>query len=59
MKCIRDSNENKHPPFFSVSQARSQLYRLIDEAAQSHEPITITGKRANAVLLAEGRLESD
>ena len=37
----------------SASQARSQLYRLIDEAAHSHEPIMITGKRANAVLLSE------
>ncbi len=45
--------KNKSPTVLSVSQARSQLYRLIDEAAQSHEPITITGKRANAVLLAE------
>jgi len=45
----------KHKPttVFSASQARSQLYRLIDEAAESHEPISITGKRSNAVLLAE------
>jgi prevent-host-death family protein len=33
--------------------ARSKLYRLIDEASSSHEPIVITGKRGNAVLISE------
>lgn len=37
----------------SATKARSQLYRLIDEANDSHEPIQITGKRGNAVLLSE------
>jgi antitoxin YefM len=37
----------------TISQARAQLYRLVDEAAASHEPILITGKRANAVLISE------
>lgn len=37
----------------SASEARSKLYRLIDQAAESHEPITITGKRGNAVLISE------
>jgi antitoxin YefM len=37
----------------TASEARSKLYRLIDEAATSHEPILITGKRANAVLVSE------
>ena len=37
----------------TTSEARSKLYRLIDEAAHSHEPILITGKRANAVLVSE------
>lgn len=36
-----------------VTQARSQLYQLVDDAAASHEPIQITGKRSNAVLVAE------
>jgi prevent-host-death family protein len=35
------------------SQARAQLYKLLDEAASSHEPILITGKRANAVIVSE------
>jgi len=37
----------------TASKARSQLYRLIDDAAQSHDPVLITGKRANAVLVSE------
>jgi prevent-host-death family protein len=36
-----------------VTQARGRLYQLLDEAAASHEPIQITGKRANAVLVSE------
>ncbi len=34
----------------NVIEARSNL---IDETAKTHEPILITGKRGNAVLLAE------
>jgi prevent-host-death family protein len=37
----------------TVTEARAKLYKLMDEAASSHEPIQITGKRANAVLIAE------
>ena len=37
----------------SASNARSNLYRLIDEAAASHQPLVITGKRNNAVLVSE------
>jgi antitoxin YefM len=36
----------------TASQARSNLYRIMDEAATSHEPIVITGKRNNAVLIS-------
>lgn len=36
-----------------ATQARARLYQLLDEAAQSHEPIQITGKRNNAVLVSE------
>jgi antitoxin YefM len=36
-----------------VTQARSRLYELLDLTASSHEPIQITGKRSNAVLLSE------
>ena len=37
----------------SATEARSNLYRLIDETAESHQPIVITGKRNKAVLVAE------
>ena len=37
----------------SATEARSNLYRLIDEAAESHQPIIITGKRNKAVLVSE------
>ena len=37
----------------NATEARSRLYNLIDEASQTHKPIVITGKRSNAVLLAE------
>lgn len=39
-------------PTLSASQARANLYRLIDETAASHEPIVISGKRHEAVLLS-------
>jgi antitoxin YefM len=37
----------------TLTKARSKLSRLLDETAASHEPIQITGKRSNAVLLSE------
>ena len=37
----------------NVTEARANLYKLIDETSVSHEPVVITGKRGNAVLLAE------
>lgn len=40
-------------PIIKVTEARSKLYRLIDEVTASHEPITISGKRSNAVLISE------
>ncbi len=35
----------------SATRARAQLYKLIE--ASVHEPIQITGKRGNAVLVSE------
>jgi antitoxin YefM len=37
----------------SATEARKRLYALIDQVGQSHEPVQITGKRGNAVLLSE------
>ena len=34
----------------TASEARANLYRLIDEAASSHQQLLITGKRNKAVL---------
>ena len=36
----------------TASEARTSLYRLMDQAAESHQPITILGKRHDAVLLS-------
>lgn len=40
-------------PTLSITEARSSLYQLVDNVASSHEPVLITGKRANAVLVSE------
>ena len=37
----------------TANEARSNLYRLIDETAESHQPIVIMGKRNKAVLVSE------
>ncbi len=37
----------------TVTHARNNLYKLIDETAEANEPIHISGKRTNAVLLSE------
>ena len=37
----------------NVTEARSKLYHLIDEVSETHQPIVITGKIRNAVLLSE------
>ena len=36
-----------------ATQARSKLRQLMDQTARSHEPIVITDRRMNAVLLSE------
>lgn len=40
-------------PVLKATEARSKLYSLIDETAETHQPIVITGKRNNAVLISE------
>jgi prevent-host-death family protein len=37
----------------NATEARARLYTLIDETAASHQPVIITGKRGNAVLISE------
>ena len=35
------------------TEARSNLYGLIAQVNESHEPVTITGKKGNAILISE------
>lgn len=37
----------------SVSQVRADIYNIIDETAQTHQPILITGKRNNVVMISQ------
>lgn len=37
----------------TATKARDRLYSLINEVRESHEPIQITGKQGNAVLISE------
>ena len=37
----------------NVTKARADLYNLLIEASESHEPIQITGKKSNAILVSE------
>ena len=37
----------------TASEARARLYNLLDETAESHEPIQIRGRRNSAVLVSE------
>ena len=36
----------------TASQARADLYRLIDQTSESHQPVLISGKRSSAVLVS-------
>lgn len=37
----------------NATQARSRLYNLLEEIASSHQPVQITSKRGNAILVSE------
>ena len=37
----------------TATEARRRLYRLLEDLADSHEPIQIAGKRHSAVLVSE------
>lgn len=37
----------------TASDARANLYRLIDQTAQTHQPVAISGKRFTAILISE------
>ena len=40
-------------PSINATEARARLYRLLDEVAESHEPVVIAGRRGRAVLVSE------
>jgi len=37
----------------TATEARKKLYKLVDKVQESHDPVQITGKRGNAVLISE------
>jgi antitoxin YefM len=37
----------------TVTEARTKLYRLLDDISESHNPVHITGKRHSGVLISE------
>jgi antitoxin YefM len=37
----------------TATEARKLLYKLLDDVSGSHEPVQITGKRGNAVLVSQ------
>jgi antitoxin YefM len=42
----------------TATEARTNLYRLIDQTAESHQPIAISGKRSSAILMSSDDWES-
>ncbi len=37
----------------TATEARKRLYKLLDEVSVTSEPVQITGRRSNAVLISE------
>jgi antitoxin YefM len=40
-------------PTITITEARKNLFNLVDQVSESHEPALLTGKRSNAVLISE------
>jgi len=38
---------------YTTSKARENFYKLVDFAGEAHEPVVITGKRHNVVMISE------
>jgi prevent-host-death family protein len=43
---------------YTSTQARANLFNLIDETNKTHEPIYIKGKRSDAVIIAKKDYEA-
>ncbi len=37
----------------SITNARKDLYRIVESVNETHEPMVTTGKRGNAILVGE------
>ena len=37
----------------TASEARANIFRLMDQVSETHIPVTITGKRGNAIMISE------
>jgi antitoxin YefM len=40
-------------PILNSPTARSKFFQVMDEVLDSHEPVIVTGKRGNVVILSE------
>lgn len=38
---------------YNVTAARTSLYNILNEVNENHEPVQITGKNGNAVVISE------
>lgn len=43
---------------YTTTEARKNIYKMVDETNKTHMPIYIKGKRNNAVLISEDDYES-
>ena len=43
---------------YTMSEARAKLFSLVEQVQDSHEPVILKGKRANAVILSQEDYES-
>ena len=53
LRTLSADNKGLKMKTITATKARANLFKLLDEASDSNEPIQITGKRSNAVLLSE------
>ena len=37
----------------TVTEARANIFQLMDQVAECHEPVMLTGKRTNVVMVSE------
>ncbi len=43
---------------YTTSEARSKLYKIVDQVSEAHEPVYIKGRRNKAVIISEEDYES-